>query len=96
MLFVMTEEQIRQLQVEGYLILRDVIDEAWLEALRASAARQLELEGENAGAEFRKEQNADRLANLVDKGHVFQQVIVHSNSWRLPVPCWDPTSSLAA
>src|ERR1700683_3659981 len=78
MLFVMTAEQIRQLQVEGYLILPGVIAAAWLEALRAAAARQLELEGENAGAEFRKEENAQRLANLVDKGHVFQQVIVHS------------------
>jgi ectoine hydroxylase-related dioxygenase (phytanoyl-CoA dioxygenase family) len=78
MLFVMTEGQIRRLQVEGYLILRHVIDEAWLEELRAAAARQLVLEGANAGAEFRKEENADRLANLVDKGHVFRKVIVHS------------------
>lgn len=77
MLFVMTQDQIRQLQVEGYLILPGVIDAAWLEALRTATARQLDLEGENAGAEFRKEENAQRLANLVDKGCVFQQVIGH-------------------
>jgi ectoine hydroxylase-related dioxygenase (phytanoyl-CoA dioxygenase family) len=77
MRFVMTEDQIRRLQVEGYLILPGVIDAAWLEALRTATARQLDLEGENAGAEFRKEENAQRLANLVDKGWVFQQVIGH-------------------
>jgi hypothetical protein len=77
MLFVMTEDQIRRLQVEGYLILPGVIDAAWLEALRTATALQLDLEGENAGAEFRKEENAQRLANLVDKGRVFQQVIGH-------------------
>jgi ectoine hydroxylase-related dioxygenase (phytanoyl-CoA dioxygenase family) len=77
MLFVMTEEHIRQLRVEGYLILPGVIDAAWLEALRTAVARQLDLEGENAGAEFRKEENAQRLANLVDKGQVFQRVIGH-------------------
>jgi hypothetical protein len=77
MLFVMTQDQIRQLQVEGHLILPGVIDAAWLEALRTATARQLDLEGENAGAEFRKEENAQRLANLVDKGRVFQQVIGH-------------------
>jgi hypothetical protein len=78
MLFFMTEQQIHQLQVEGWLLLPGVIDDAWLEALRTATARQLELEGENAGAEFRKEANADRLANLVDKGDVFQRVIAHA------------------
>ena len=77
MLFVMTGDQIRRLQTEGYLILPAVIGDTWLAALRAATARQLELEGENAGAEFRKEENAQRLANLVDKGEVFQQVISH-------------------
>jgi ectoine hydroxylase-related dioxygenase (phytanoyl-CoA dioxygenase family) len=73
----MTAEQIHQLQTEGVLVVRGVVDVEWLEALRAAVARQLEIEGENAGAEFRKEENAQRLANLVDKGEVFQRVICH-------------------
>lgn len=73
----MTAEQLRQLQADGVVVLRQVMDAAWLEALRAAVARQLEAEGENAGAEFRKEEHAQRLANLVDKGEVFRRVIAH-------------------
>lgn len=73
----MTASQIGQLQREGYLILRNVVDASWLEELRAAVARLLEIEGDNAGAEFRKEENARRLANLVDKGEVFRRVICH-------------------
>jgi ectoine hydroxylase-related dioxygenase (phytanoyl-CoA dioxygenase family) len=73
----MTTEQIRQLQTDGVLVLSGVVDSEWLEALRRAVARQLEVEGENAGAEFRKEEHAERLANLVDKGEVFRRVIGH-------------------
>jgi len=78
----MTAQQIRQLQIEGYLVLPGVMDAEWLEALRTATARQLELEGDKAGAEFRKEENAQRLANLVDKGPVFQRVICHPDLLR--------------
>src|SRR5258705_13713469 len=73
----MTAAQIHQLQAEGNLVLPNVIDAEWLSVLREAVARQLEIEGENAGAEFRKEENAQRLANLVDKGEVFRRMIVH-------------------
>ncbi len=73
----MTAEQVRQLQQEGVLVLRGVMDVEWLAALRAAVARQLEQEGDRAGAEFRQEEHARRLANLVDKGEVFRRVIGH-------------------
>jgi hypothetical protein len=73
----MTAELLRQLQTEGVAILPQVMEAGWLECLRTAVARQLELEGENAGAEFRKEEHAQRLANLVDKGEVFRRVICH-------------------
>ncbi|MDR3701262.1 MAG: phytanoyl-CoA dioxygenase family protein [Candidatus Sulfopaludibacter sp.] len=73
----MTAELLRQLRNEGVVILPRAMDAAWLESLRAAVARQLELEGENAGAEFRKEDHAQRLANLVDKGDVFRRLICH-------------------
>ena len=75
----MTAELLGQLRSEGVAILPRVMDVAWLEALRAAVARQLELEGENAGAEFRKEEHAQRLANLVEKGEVFRRVICHAD-----------------
>jgi hypothetical protein len=73
----MTAEQVRQIQADGVLLLRQVMDTGWLEELRAAVARQLDAEGENAGAEFRQEEHARRLANLVDKGEVFRRLIVH-------------------
>ena len=73
----MTAEQVRRLQTDGVLVLPGVLDAEWLQALRTAVARQLEIEGENAGAEFRKEEHAERLANLVDKGEVFRRVIGH-------------------
>lgn len=59
------------------MIVRGVMDSAWLEELRAATARLLESEGENAGGEFRKEAGSDRLANLVDKGECFQRLVSH-------------------
>src|SRR5689334_25023538 len=73
----MTADQVHQLQAEGYVVLPNVIEPEWLEDLREAVAHRLELEGENAGAEFRREEHARRLANLVDKGEVFHRVIVH-------------------
>jgi ectoine hydroxylase-related dioxygenase (phytanoyl-CoA dioxygenase family) len=73
----MKAEAIQQLQSDGLLLLRGIMDAGWLAELRAAVARQLEAEGENAGSEFRKEEHAHRLANLVDKGEVFRRVICH-------------------
>jgi hypothetical protein len=73
----MTADQIEQLQSEGVLLLPGVLQAQWLDELRAAVARLLEAEGENAGSEFRKEEHAQRLANLVDKDEVFRRVICH-------------------
>jgi ectoine hydroxylase-related dioxygenase (phytanoyl-CoA dioxygenase family) len=78
----MTAEEVQQLQSEGLLLLRNVMDAGWLTELRRAVARQLEAEGENAGSEFRKEEHARRLANLVDKGEVFRRVICHGELLR--------------
>jgi ectoine hydroxylase-related dioxygenase (phytanoyl-CoA dioxygenase family) len=73
----MTEEEKRLLQEQGYLIVRAVMDPAWLAELQTATARLLEEEGSNAGGEFRKEAGSDRLANLVDKGECFQRLVSH-------------------
>ncbi len=73
----MTPEKIQELQEQGYTIVPQLIDPAWLEELRAAVAERMEIEGENAGAEFRKEANSQRLANLVDKGETFRRVVSH-------------------
>jgi ectoine hydroxylase-related dioxygenase (phytanoyl-CoA dioxygenase family) len=72
-----TPENIQELQEQGYTIIPQMIDPAWLEELRAAVAERMGIEGENAGAEFRKEANSQRLANLVDKGETFRRVVSH-------------------
>ena len=72
----MSPEQRQQLDDAGWLVLPGVMDNAFLEEARAEVERLWEAEGENAGAEFRKEPGARRLANLVNKGEIFEQVIV--------------------
>ena len=52
------------------------MDTALLHDLRSRILELFDEEGERAGHEFRKEEHAHRLANLVDKGDVFQRAIV--------------------
>ena len=73
----MTADEKILLQEQGYLIVRGVMDAAWLAELRMATARLLELEGADAGGEFRKEVGSDRLANLVDKGECFERLVSH-------------------
>src|SRR2546428_4327909 len=59
----------------GYTLLPRWAPPALLAELRATVARLYEIEGNNAGSEFRQEPGCLRLANLVDKGAVFQRII---------------------
>ncbi|MBM3458241.1 MAG: phytanoyl-CoA dioxygenase family protein [Armatimonadetes bacterium] len=65
-----------QLDAAGYLVLPGVLSPARLEALRTRVAELFAEEGEAAGAEFRREPEAGRLANLVDKGALFLELIL--------------------
>jgi ectoine hydroxylase-related dioxygenase (phytanoyl-CoA dioxygenase family) len=71
----MTDVEQRQLDEEGYVVLPGLLSSDMLAALRDRIEQLFQLEGENAGSEFRTEPYARRLANLVDKGEVFQKVI---------------------
>ena len=48
---------------------------ALLEGLRARVEELFAIEGQNAGAEFRQEAGTRRLANLVDKGELFREIV---------------------
>ncbi len=56
-------------------MLENVLDPETLEQVRNRVEMLYEQEGENAGSEFRKEPGARRLANLVDKGEIFEHLI---------------------
>jgi hypothetical protein len=73
----MTSQEQQQLDGLGWLCLPGAMDADFLRELVASVERLWAEEGEQAGAEFRKEPGARRLANLVDKGEVFERVVSH-------------------
>lgn len=60
----------------GYTVLTEFMSDAWLGELRAGVERLFAEEGGRAGSEFRQEVGTRRLANLVDKGTVFEQAVV--------------------
>src|ERR1700686_4935326 len=71
----MTAEEKLQLDEAGYLVLGNLVDGRLLEQARARIEELFEQEGDQAGAEFKLEPNSRRLANLVDKGEIFERII---------------------
>jgi len=65
------------LEINGYVVLENFIDDELLAALNARLEEIFEREGAMAGSEFKQEAGCRRLANLVDKGAVFERVICH-------------------
>ena len=65
----------QQLDEDGYVLLEDCMGPAMLAELRSRILQLFDDEGDRAGSEFRTEAHAHRLANLVDKGEVFQRAI---------------------
>jgi ectoine hydroxylase-related dioxygenase (phytanoyl-CoA dioxygenase family) len=72
----MTPELRQQLDERGYVLLEGAIDSGFCRELRDRILEILAAEGDRAGHEFKTEAHAHRLANLVDKGDVFQRAIV--------------------
>jgi len=70
-----TKDQEQQLDELGYVVLEDCMGRL-LEGLRIRIHELFAEEGDKAGSEFLQEEQAHRLANLVDKGDVFQRAIV--------------------
>jgi ectoine hydroxylase-related dioxygenase (phytanoyl-CoA dioxygenase family) len=71
-----TEEDHRQLDEHGYVVLETCLGDDVLSGLRRRILELFAEEGERGGHEFRTEEHAHRLANLVDKGEVFRRAVV--------------------
>jgi ectoine hydroxylase-related dioxygenase (phytanoyl-CoA dioxygenase family) len=65
----------QQLSEEGYIVLESLMGRELLEGLRARVEQLFAEEGDRAGSEFRQEPRARRLANLVNKGEVFERIV---------------------
>jgi len=72
---MLTAQDQQQLDDQGYLVLQTLIDPDLLGALRGRIEELFAEEGDRAGSEFRQEPGASRLANLVNKGEIFERVI---------------------
>ena len=72
----MTLQEQHQLDEQGYVVLESCMGRDLLKGLRTRILALFEEEGDRAGSEFRTEEHAHRLANLVDKGEVFRRAIV--------------------
>ena len=68
----------RSLDEQGYLALPGLMPPEFLAALRRRIDELFEEEGDHAGSEFKQEPGARRLANLVNKGAIFEEVILHA------------------
>src|SRR3990170_1010349 len=71
----MTDDEKRQLDEQGYVVLRDCMGDDLLNGLRRRIQELFDEEGDRAGHEFKQEEHAHRLSNLVDKGEVFQRAV---------------------
>jgi hypothetical protein len=70
----LSAEDRRRLDDEGYLILLGLMTDELLSSLRRRVEELFTAESEAAGAEFKQEPGCRRLANLLDKGPLFQRV----------------------
>ena len=74
---LLSDRQRNELRGKGYTLLRGVIDPPWLAALRERFEELMAEEGEKAGLEVHQEKGTRRLADLVNKGSVFDRVWSH-------------------
>jgi ectoine hydroxylase-related dioxygenase (phytanoyl-CoA dioxygenase family) len=68
---LLSDDQRRHLDEDGFVVLTDLLDRAQVDSLRQRYDELVALEGAQAGAEFHQEPGTHRLANLVNKGPMF-------------------------
>jgi ectoine hydroxylase-related dioxygenase (phytanoyl-CoA dioxygenase family) len=71
----MTAAERAQLDEQGYVTLERFVSENLLNELRERVEQLWSEEGCRAGSEFKQEEQTRRLANLVNKGEIFQRMI---------------------
>jgi ectoine hydroxylase-related dioxygenase (phytanoyl-CoA dioxygenase family) len=72
---MLAQREKQQLDELGYLVLPGLIAPPLLATLRERVETLWAQEGDDAGSEFRQEPGTRRLANLVDKGAVFVELV---------------------
>lgn len=73
----LTPQQRADLDEQGFTVFQNVIDPVWLAVLRDAFEQITAAEGENAGKEVSQMAGVRRLADLVNKGEVFDRIYTH-------------------
>jgi ectoine hydroxylase-related dioxygenase (phytanoyl-CoA dioxygenase family) len=76
-LSLLTEDQKRDLDETGFVVIPDLIDPLWIRKMQIRFDEIVEEEGDSAAKEHYKEAGAPWLANLVNKGTVWEKVWSH-------------------
>lgn len=74
---LLTDEERRRLDEDGFLAIPDALEPATVERLRRRFGEIVVDEGERAGVEVHQEAGTDRVADLVNKGEVFDVCWTH-------------------
>jgi ectoine hydroxylase-related dioxygenase (phytanoyl-CoA dioxygenase family) len=85
-----------ELDERGFTRLEAVLDSARRERIARRLEELLEQEGDRAGAEFRQEAGARRLANLADKGEVFLACMLEPSVLELVAHVLGPSFKLSS
>jgi ectoine hydroxylase-related dioxygenase (phytanoyl-CoA dioxygenase family) len=73
----LTDAEKESLNEKGYVIFNNIVDPVWLKELQDKYEDLMEKEGAAAGTEVHKEVGTRRLADLVNKGEVFDRAYTH-------------------
>lgn len=71
------EKIVRSLREDGYVVLPDMLDEKTLSVLDSAFDEIVEREGRDAACEHHQEAGTHRIANLVNKGRIFETAWCH-------------------
>ncbi|QXX95827.1 phytanoyl-CoA dioxygenase family protein [Serratia marcescens] len=73
----LSAQMIDELETRGYTIIHNMADADWLEDMRNAIDSLVKKEGHNLAIEHHQEATATRIANLINKGTVWEKVWAH-------------------
>ena len=73
----LTPKMIDELDTHGFTVIHDVVDKEWLAEMRRTFDMLVEKEGDQLAIEHHQEDTVTRVANLINKGTVWEKVWAH-------------------
>ncbi|GAM61376.1 phytanoyl-CoA dioxygenase [Vibrio ishigakensis] len=73
----LTPQMIDELETQGFTIIHNVVEKDWLAEMRRTIDMLVEREGDQLAIEHHQEETVTRVANLINKGTVWEKVWAH-------------------